>query len=250
MGGPPQAQLVAAPKTFTVTARQTGQVFSLALDDADPPNIYAAATSAYGLPIVVPDAEATECRIARCSDGRCVCRDGAAVRERHVLHARGCYRQPMRLPGRHASDRGRQSASPRPVLAAALRRPQLSDTAAVAPVPMAGRATPMEIARRPQTCTGGKVFDDRTCRCDSRQGRERERPVRAFVNACCRRRPKRKRRRRRDPRRIRRRSRRRVSVSGSASALAAAVRAVEGLPVAEGRQAAKVVESRWRPADI
>jgi hypothetical protein len=57
MGGPPQAQLVAAPKTFTVTARQIGQVFSLALDDADPPNIYAAATSAYGLPIVVPDAD-------------------------------------------------------------------------------------------------------------------------------------------------------------------------------------------------
>jgi hypothetical protein len=57
MGGPPQAQLVAAPKIFTVTARQTGQVFSLALDDADPPNIYAAATSAYGLPIVVPDAD-------------------------------------------------------------------------------------------------------------------------------------------------------------------------------------------------
>ncbi|HET9413829.1 MAG TPA: hypothetical protein VFO74_06855, partial [Pseudolabrys sp.] len=57
MGGPPQAQLVAAPKTFTVTARQTGQIFSLALDDADPPNIYAAATSAYGLPIVVPDAD-------------------------------------------------------------------------------------------------------------------------------------------------------------------------------------------------
>ena len=57
MGGPPQAQLVAAPKTFTVTARQTGQVFSLALDDANPPNIYAAATSAYGLPIVVPDAD-------------------------------------------------------------------------------------------------------------------------------------------------------------------------------------------------
>jgi hypothetical protein len=57
MGGPPQAQLVAAPKPFTATARQIGQVFSLALDDANPPNIYAAATSAYGLPIVVPDAD-------------------------------------------------------------------------------------------------------------------------------------------------------------------------------------------------
>ena len=57
MGGPPQAQLVAAPKPFTATARQLGQVFSLALDDANPPNIYAAASSAYGLPIVVPDAD-------------------------------------------------------------------------------------------------------------------------------------------------------------------------------------------------
>jgi hypothetical protein len=57
MGGPPQAQLVAAPKTFTATARQIGQVFSLALDDANPPNVYAAASSAYGLPIVVPDAD-------------------------------------------------------------------------------------------------------------------------------------------------------------------------------------------------
>jgi hypothetical protein len=57
MGGPAQGQLVAAPKPFTFTAGQIGQVFSLALDDASPPNIYAAATSAYGLPIVVPDAD-------------------------------------------------------------------------------------------------------------------------------------------------------------------------------------------------
>jgi len=55
MGGPPQAQLVNAPKLFTATAAQIGQVFALALDDANPPNIYAAASSAYGLPIVVPD---------------------------------------------------------------------------------------------------------------------------------------------------------------------------------------------------
>jgi len=57
MGGPPQGQLVAAPKPFTATAGQIGQVFALALDDASPPNIYAAASSAYGLPIVVPDAD-------------------------------------------------------------------------------------------------------------------------------------------------------------------------------------------------
>ena len=53
--GPPQGQLVAAPKPFTLTAAQIGQVFAVALDDAAPPNIYLAATSAYGLPIVVPD---------------------------------------------------------------------------------------------------------------------------------------------------------------------------------------------------
>ncbi len=57
MGGPPQAQLVAAPKPFMAAAGQIGQVFALALDDASPPNIYAAATSAYGLPIVVPDTD-------------------------------------------------------------------------------------------------------------------------------------------------------------------------------------------------
>ena len=53
--GPPTGQLVAAPKPFSVTAAQVGQVFSIALDDATPPNIFLAASSAYGLPIVVPD---------------------------------------------------------------------------------------------------------------------------------------------------------------------------------------------------
>jgi hypothetical protein len=52
-GAPPQAQLLTAPKPFTVTAGQVGQVFAVALDSATPPNIYLAATSAYGLPIVV-----------------------------------------------------------------------------------------------------------------------------------------------------------------------------------------------------
>jgi hypothetical protein len=57
LGAPPQGQFVPAAKPFAATARQIGQVFSVALDNADPPNIYAAATSAYGLPIVVPDAD-------------------------------------------------------------------------------------------------------------------------------------------------------------------------------------------------
>jgi hypothetical protein len=54
MGGPPQAQLVGAPKPFTVSAKWIGQVFGVALDDNSPANIYVAATSAYGLAIVAP----------------------------------------------------------------------------------------------------------------------------------------------------------------------------------------------------
>jgi hypothetical protein len=54
MGGLPQAQFVGAPKPFTFSAASLGQVFGVALDDSAPPNIYAAATSAYGLPIVAP----------------------------------------------------------------------------------------------------------------------------------------------------------------------------------------------------
>ena len=56
LGEPPQGQFITVAKPFSVSAGQIGQVFSLALDDATPPNIYAAASSAYGLPIVVPDA--------------------------------------------------------------------------------------------------------------------------------------------------------------------------------------------------
>ena len=54
MGGPPMAQFVGAPKPFTFSAAAVGQVFGVALDDDAPPNIYVAASSAYGLPIVAP----------------------------------------------------------------------------------------------------------------------------------------------------------------------------------------------------
>jgi hypothetical protein len=54
MGGPPQAQLVGAPKPFSFGAAQIGQVFGVALDDRSSPDIYVAATSSYGLPIVAP----------------------------------------------------------------------------------------------------------------------------------------------------------------------------------------------------
>jgi hypothetical protein len=58
-GAPPQAQLLNAPKPFTAYASQVGQVFGVTLDNATPPNIYVAATSSYGLPIMVPGANGT-----------------------------------------------------------------------------------------------------------------------------------------------------------------------------------------------
>ena len=53
LGAPPQAQVIGAPVPLVVTAAQVGQVFGVALDNATPPDIYVAATSVYGLPIVV-----------------------------------------------------------------------------------------------------------------------------------------------------------------------------------------------------
>jgi len=54
MDGPADAQLVAAQKPFSVPAALIGQVFAVALDDSQPPNIFVAASSTYGLPIVAP----------------------------------------------------------------------------------------------------------------------------------------------------------------------------------------------------
>ena len=51
-----QGALSTVPKPFSLTASQVGQVFGVALDDAAAPNIYLAATSAYGLSIGAPDA--------------------------------------------------------------------------------------------------------------------------------------------------------------------------------------------------
>jgi hypothetical protein len=46
------ARLLAASSKYEVLAKDVGQVFGVALDDATPPNIYVAATSAFGLNIV------------------------------------------------------------------------------------------------------------------------------------------------------------------------------------------------------
>ncbi len=53
--GEPRAQVLNAPVKFQAFARDIGQVFGVALDDAPNPNIYATSTSVHGLQIVVPD---------------------------------------------------------------------------------------------------------------------------------------------------------------------------------------------------
>jgi len=58
--GTPSGQLISAPAKLRIKASQIGQVFATALDDGQGgkvPNIYLGATSAYGLSIVVPDAD-------------------------------------------------------------------------------------------------------------------------------------------------------------------------------------------------
>ena len=65
----PQGQLSNAIKPFTVTAGQVGQVFGVTLDNAPRPNIYVAATSAYGLAIVVTDQNGQPKRVRTGSPG-------------------------------------------------------------------------------------------------------------------------------------------------------------------------------------
>jgi hypothetical protein len=64
LGGPLSGQLVKTPPPFEVLAGQIGQVFGLTYDDgvrdgqpSGVPNLYAAATSLYGIQIVTPDAD-------------------------------------------------------------------------------------------------------------------------------------------------------------------------------------------------
>ena len=66
--GPPSGQLIASPSVFSVAAGDVGQVFGVTLDNAPEltgaaaPNIYLSATSAFGLNIVVPDADGNPIR--------------------------------------------------------------------------------------------------------------------------------------------------------------------------------------------
>src|SRR5690606_32923634 len=60
LGGPGyvwDARASVAPELRLVLAREVGQIFGVTLDDAEYPNIYLTATSAYGLPIVADDAD-------------------------------------------------------------------------------------------------------------------------------------------------------------------------------------------------
>ena len=54
-GAPPQGQLIAAPSTLRVLAKDVGQVFPITLDGEAIPNIYLGQTAAFGLQIVGPD---------------------------------------------------------------------------------------------------------------------------------------------------------------------------------------------------
>jgi hypothetical protein len=65
----PQGSLSPAPKPFSVSAAQVGQVFGVTLDNAALPNIYVAATSAYGLSIFTPDSDGNPQRIHKGAPG-------------------------------------------------------------------------------------------------------------------------------------------------------------------------------------
>ena len=54
---PLEGNLLDAPVKFSAPASKIGQVFGIALDDLDNPNIYATATSMMGLQIVTPDGD-------------------------------------------------------------------------------------------------------------------------------------------------------------------------------------------------
>lgn len=63
-GAPPKGQLINAPVLLQIKAREVGQVFGVTFDDAPIPNVYLAATSAYGLHIVVDEGVGQK-RVAR-----------------------------------------------------------------------------------------------------------------------------------------------------------------------------------------
>ena len=67
LGGAPQGRAISPAVKLSVKAKDIGQVFPLAFDggkDGGPPNLYAGATSAFGLRRVVrPDADGSPVRL-------------------------------------------------------------------------------------------------------------------------------------------------------------------------------------------
>lgn len=99
---PPEGQLIETSNAFGVSAADVGLVFGIALDDApettgaDAPNVYVAASSAFGLYAAMPDADGNPVRT----------RTG---RPRRELHGRTVGERGRRdgLSGQHLEDRRR-----------------------------------------------------------------------------------------------------------------------------------------------
>jgi hypothetical protein len=68
-GAPPQGQLISVPSTLKVPAKDVGQVFPIALDDSQIPNIYLGQTSAFGVQIVGPNNRAGPGNLHRAISG-------------------------------------------------------------------------------------------------------------------------------------------------------------------------------------
>ena len=164
-----------------------------------------------------------------------------AARERRLLPARGCERRQM-LPARDTADRRRRLSANERIIAAALRRPQLSATAAGGGTPACPDGKPRNSDGNcpPAQTAPGQGLATEACRCEA--GNEVR--MRA-ANACRRQRRSRRSRKRKEAAAevVGDRNRHRASVSGSA--LAAAVREAESLPVAAEGLPGATVQGRW-----
>ena len=67
--GPSRRAAGPDPENFTAKAGQIGQVFGIALDSENPPNIFVAASSAYGRPIVVAGADGKDKHVRKGQKG-------------------------------------------------------------------------------------------------------------------------------------------------------------------------------------
>ena len=166
-----------------------------------------------------------------------VCRDGAPLSERHLLHARGFYGQPVAAARKARGRPRRQVPAPRRSRRRLASAP-IVRRRRVAPAPMAGRATPMEIARHGEQLHGWQSSTTEPAVAQPERSRTRA------ASACLRQRRCRRSRKRKGSRR---RSRRRMPTVQSIPGPIGIGIGVGGggprggrPPVAEGHQAAKV----------